>query len=79
LLIGHYIREDRAKDAAKTIDGLGMSSGVIPKHGLAGDYYVVYSGPFPNEQIAGAIKKLRDQGFYVRSMPVTTGNKNAKQ
>jgi serine/threonine protein kinase len=79
LLIGHYIREDRAKDAAKTIDGLGMSSGVIPKHGLAGDYYVVYSGPFPNEQIAGAMKKLRDQGFYVRSMPVTTGNKNAKQ
>jgi serine/threonine protein kinase len=79
LLIGHYIREDRAKDAAKTIDGLGMSSGVIPKHGLAGDYYVVYSGPFPNEQIASAMKKLREQGFYVRSMPVTLGNKNAKQ
>jgi serine/threonine protein kinase len=79
LLIGHYIREDRAKDAAKTIDGLGMPTGVIPKHGLAGDYYVVYSGPFPNEQIAGAMKKLRDQGFYVRSMPVTAGNKNAKQ
>ena len=79
LLIGHYIREDRAKVAAKTIDGLGMPTGVIPKHGLAGDYYVVYSGPFPNEQIAGAMKKLRDQGFYVRSMPVTAGNKNVKQ
>jgi hypothetical protein len=79
LLIGHYIREDRAKDAAKTIDGLGMPTGVIPKHGLAGDYYVVYSGPFPNEQIASAMKKLHEQGFYVRSMPVTAGNKNAKQ
>jgi serine/threonine protein kinase len=79
LLIGHYIREDRAKDAAKTIDGLGMPTGVIPKHGLAGDYYVVYSGPFPNEQIAGAMKKLREQGFYVRSMPVTFGNKNPRQ
>src|SRR3984885_9387415 len=78
LLIGHYIREDRAKDAAKTIDGLGMPTGVIPKHGLAGEYYVVYSGPFPNEQIASAMKKLRDQGFYVRSMPVTFGNKNPK-
>ncbi|MGB8540873.1 MAG: serine/threonine-protein kinase [Candidatus Acidiferrales bacterium] len=79
LLIGHYIREDRAKDAAKTIDGLGMPTGVIPKHGLAGDYYVVYSGPFPNEQIAGAMKKLRQEGFYVRSVPVTFGNKNARQ
>jgi serine/threonine protein kinase len=79
LLIGHYIREDRAKDAATAIDGLGMSSGVIPKHGPAGDYYVVYSGPFPNEQVASAMKKLREQGFYVRSMPVTLGNKNAKQ
>ncbi len=80
LWVGRFQREARAQETEKKIEGFGMPAGVVAKHGIAGDYYIVYSGPFPNQQIAGAMQKLEEKGFSnVRSVPISPANKNAKQ
>jgi cell division septation protein DedD len=80
LFVKSFLREDRAQEAKTKIEALGMPAGVVSKHGAAGDFYIVYSGPFPDAQVASAMQKLEEKGFSnVRSAPVPLRGGNAKQ
>jgi cell division septation protein DedD len=80
LWVGRFQREDRAKAAEKKISALGLPVAVLPKHGDNGDFYIVYSGPYLNEKIAGAMEQLEAKGFSnVRAVPLPLSDKNAKQ
>jgi cell division septation protein DedD len=80
LYVKSFLREDRAKEAAKTIEALGMPADVSQKHVGNADVYIVYSGPYPNAQVASAMQKLEEKGFSnVRSMPVPASGRNANQ
>ena len=66
--------------AASKIEALGMPADVSQKHVGNADVYIVYSGPYPNAQVASAMQKLEEKGFSnVRSMPVPSSGKSAKQ
>src|SRR5580700_932264 len=80
LWVGRFQREDRAKAAEKKISALGLPAAVLPKHGDDGDFYIVYSGPYLNEKIAGAMDQLEAKGFSnVRAVPLPLADKKAKQ
>jgi len=64
IFVGHYEREDRAQDASRKIEGLGLTSIVIPRRGENGQKgFAVVTGPFPPERIPSVIDWLRTQGF----------------
>ena len=80
LYVKTFLREDRAKEAETQIEGLGMPAGVVQKHVGNADVYVVYSGPYPDAQVASAMQKLEQKGFSnVRSVPVPGTGGSAKQ
>jgi hypothetical protein len=80
LYVKTFLREDRAKEAETRIEGLGMPAGVVQKHVGNADVFIVYSGPYPDAQVASAMQKLEAKGFSnVRSVPVPTSGGNAKQ
>jgi Protein kinase domain/SPOR domain len=80
LWIGRFEREERAKAAEKRISALGLPAAVITKHGDNGDFYIVYSGPYPNDKIPGAMQQLETKGFSnVRAVSVPLVGKNANQ
>jgi serine/threonine protein kinase len=80
LYVKTFLREDRAQEAKTKIEGLGLPAGVVQKHVGGADAFIVYSGPYPNEQIASAMQKLEEKGFSnVRSMPVPMRGGNEKQ
>jgi serine/threonine protein kinase len=80
LYVKTFLREDRAKEAETKIEGLGMPAGVVQKHVGNADVFIVYSGPYPDAQVASAMQKLEAKGFSnVRSVPVPTSGGNAKQ
>jgi hypothetical protein len=75
-----FLREDRAKEAETRIEGLGMPAGVVQKHVGNADVFIVYSGPYPDAQIASAMQKLEEKGFSnVRSVPVPGSGGNEKK
>jgi Protein kinase domain len=62
--VARYDREDRAQDASRKIQGYGLTSVVMPRHGENGQsYYVVLTGPFPPARIPSVIDWLKTQGF----------------
>jgi hypothetical protein len=80
LYVKSFLREDRAQEAEKKIEDLGMPGGVVLKRIAGQDVYIVYSGPFPNAQVASAMQKLEEKGFSnVRSVPVTGTGGNEKK
>ncbi len=80
LYVKSFLREDRAKEAETKIEGLGMPAGVVQKHIGKADVYIVYSGPYPDAQVASAMQKLEEKGFSnVRSVPVPGSGGNEKQ
>jgi serine/threonine protein kinase len=80
LWIGRFEREERAHQAEKKIAALGLPAAVIAKHGDNGDFYVVYSGPYLNDKIPGAMQQLEAKGFSnVRAVPLSLVGKNANQ
>ena len=80
LWVGRFQREDRAHEAEKKIAALGLPAAVLAKHGDNGDFYLVYSGPYLNDRIAGAMQQLEAKGFSnVRAVPIPLADKNAKQ
>jgi Protein kinase domain len=80
LYVKSFLREDRAKEAKTRIEDLGMPAGIVPKHVGNADVFIVYSGPYPDAQVASAMQKLEEKGFSnIRSMPVPTSGGNAKQ
>ena len=79
LYVKTFLREDRAKEAKTRIEGLGMPADVVPKHVGNADVFIVYSGPYPNAEVASAMQKLEAKGFLnVQSVPVPTNGGNAK-
>jgi hypothetical protein len=68
-------REDRAQDSSRKIQGLGLTSVVIPRPAEGGKrVFVVFSGPFPPARIPSVIDWLRAQGFpNVREVKMPTG------
>jgi serine/threonine protein kinase len=79
LYVKTFLREDRAKEAKTRIEALGMPADVVPKHVGNADVFIVYSGPYPNAEVASAMQKLEAKGFLnVQSVPVPTSGGNAK-
>jgi hypothetical protein len=80
LYVKSFLREDRAKEAETKITDLGMPAGVVQKRIANQDVYIVYSGPFPDAQVASAMQKLEEKGFSnVRSVPVPGSGGNEKK
>jgi len=63
LWIGRYLREDRAKAAKKKIEDLGLPASIVPRHGVGGDAFVVFAGPFGAKRIESVTQWLKAQGF----------------
>ncbi len=64
LWVGRYEREDRAQEAAKKIEELGLPVAVIPRYNSAGEeFYVVLSGPFDGKRLSSVADWLVTQGF----------------
>ena len=62
--VARFEREDRAQDASRKIQGLGLTSVVMPRRQQDGQLaYVVFTGPFPPARIPSVIEWLRTQGF----------------
>jgi hypothetical protein len=77
LYVGRFGKEERAQDAAKKIEDLGLPAGVIPRHGPTGDFYLVYSGPFLQKNAASKMEQLEEHGFsnvHVIAIPTSGGN-----
>jgi serine/threonine protein kinase len=80
LWVGRFEREDRAKAAEKKISALGLPAAVVAKHGDNGNFYIVYSGPYLNDKIPGAMQQLETKGFSnVRAVSLSLVGKNANQ
>ena len=73
--VARYDREDRAQDASRKIQSLGLTSVVMPRPAEKGKrVYVVLSGPFPPSRIPSVIDWLRTQGFSnVREVKMPNG------
>jgi len=64
ILVGRYQRQDRAQDASKKVEDLGLPVVLVPRRNLiGGDFYVLFSGPFSPQKLQGAIEKLEIAGF----------------
>jgi serine/threonine protein kinase len=63
LWVGRYDKKQRAEAAAKRIEDLGLPALVVPRHGLAEDFFIVLSGPYDAKRIASVSQWLNDQGF----------------
>jgi Protein kinase domain len=80
LYVKTFLREDRAKEAQTKIEDLGMPAGVVQKHVGNADVFIVFSGPYPDAQVASAMQKLEEKGFSnVRSVPVPGSGGNEKK
>jgi len=80
LFVGRFEREERAKAAEKKISALGLPAAVVTKHGDNGDFYIVYSGPYLNDKVSGAMQQLEAKGFSnVRAISLPLAGKNANQ
>ncbi|HKV49080.1 MAG TPA: serine/threonine-protein kinase [Candidatus Acidoferrales bacterium] len=73
--VARFDREDRAQDASRKIQGLGLTSVVVPRRMEGGKKgFIVLSGPFPPSRIPSVIDWLRTQGFQsVREVKVPAG------
>ena len=73
--VGRYEREDRAQDASRKIQGLGLPSVVVPRRGPEGQGYIVFTGPFTPDRLPSVIDWLKTQGFpFVREVKAMTAS-----
>ena len=63
LWIGRFAMEDRAREAAKKIEDLGLPAAVVPRRNPNGEFFVVLSGPFAPKKIPDVMPQLESQGF----------------
>jgi hypothetical protein len=63
LWVGRFQREDRAQDASKKIEDMGLSAVVIPRQTPTGEFFVVLTGPFGPKKLPGVLQWLQTQGF----------------
>jgi serine/threonine protein kinase len=80
LFVGRYGREQTAQDAAKKIEALGLAVTVVPRHGPAGEFYIVYTGPFGAKRVPDITQWLEAQGFMnVRPAKRPNGNASPRE
>src|SRR5215831_8196477 len=60
--VSRFEREERAQDASRKIQGLGLPSVVVPRSG-ATPAYVVFAGPFSPSRVSSVVDWLKTQGF----------------
>ncbi|HXZ14293.1 MAG TPA: protein kinase [Candidatus Sulfotelmatobacter sp.] len=69
LWVGRFQKEDRAQEAAKKIEELGLPVEIVPKRNGNQQVYVVFAGPFSAERVPSVKQWLQSQGFLtVRSI-----------
>ena len=61
--VGRFEREDRAQDASRKLQGLGLPAIEEPRRGPAGAFYVVLTGPVAPAKLPSEIDWLKTQGF----------------
>lgn len=82
LWIGRYQKEEGAQNAAKKLEDLGQPAVILPRHGPSGEFFVVFTGPFPGSRIPNVTQWLESQGFRnvrpVNSPNGGGGNRNSE-
>jgi hypothetical protein len=78
LLVGWFQREDRAQDAAKKIEDVGLPVVVLPRQNpFGGKFFAVLSGPFGPRKLPEAKQQLEIAGFAkvhpVKNLQVSSG------
>jgi serine/threonine protein kinase len=63
LWIGRYSKQEQALATQKNIKDLGLEVRIVPRHGIAGEFYVVFAGPFGVKRIPSVKEWLKTQGF----------------
>jgi serine/threonine protein kinase len=63
LWIGRYSKQEQAIATQKKIKDLGLEVRIVPRHGIAGEFYVVFAGPFGVKRIPSVKEWLKTQGF----------------
>jgi serine/threonine protein kinase len=63
LWIGRFQLEDRAQQAAKKIEDLGLPAIVVPRRNPNGEFFVLLSGPFNSQKAPDVMQQLESQGF----------------
>jgi serine/threonine protein kinase len=77
LWIGRFQREDKAQEAAKKLEDLGLPVAVIPKPAVTGKAYVVFAGPVGAKRVPNVLGWLKAQGFEnVRAVDPPAVNPN---
>jgi serine/threonine protein kinase len=79
LWIGRYQKQDRAEATEKKIKDLGLDVTMVTRHGLTGEFFVVFAGPFGDKRIPSVMEWLKTQGFVgVHEVSAPTSNQNSK-
>jgi serine/threonine protein kinase len=63
LWVGRYGKEESAQKAEKKITDLGLPVVLLPRHGVTGEFYVVFAGPFSADRASSVTEWLESQGF----------------
>jgi cell division septation protein DedD len=61
--VGRFTRRDKAQEASKKIEDLSLPVVIIPRHLPTGEAFAVFTGPFNEKKIGGAVDRLRAHGF----------------
>jgi serine/threonine protein kinase len=70
-----YARREKAQEAEKKIEGLGLHAVIVPRRGLSVEAFAVVAGPYGDKKIGSVVERLRAQGFYaahIVSNPLAT-------
>jgi serine/threonine protein kinase len=80
LWIGRYQKQDRAQAVEKKIKELGLDVTVVTRHGVGGEFYVIFAGPFGAKRVPSVMEWLKTQGFAgVHEVAPPAGNENSSQ
>ena len=80
LWIGRYQKQERAEAIEKKIKDLGLDVTLVTRHGPAGEFYVVFAGPFGTKRIPSVMEWLKTQGFEgVHQVAAPGGNQNSNE
>jgi serine/threonine protein kinase len=80
LWIGRYQKQDRAQAVEKKIKELGLDVTVVTRHGVGGEFYVVFAGPFGAKRVPSVMEWLKTQGFAgVHEVAAPAGNQNSSE
>ncbi len=74
--VGRYERKDRAEDAAKEIQDLGLTATVIPRNNGHGQFFVVFTGPYDGKKLTDTTSLLQADGF-ANARPVQSLEENS--